>query len=148
MKRRIPIAIGLAAALVAVPAAVFAQSGPPDPPATYWGNATGATAGQGVVAIVVNGNNSTVCGSGGVVNNAGTPVYVVDVAANSQITGCGANGRQVRFYFTPTGGAGGRLATQNGTWSGAGVTNLNLTLGNELQVRAKAGQLASDKVQQ
>ncbi|MGE5597617.1 MAG: hypothetical protein ACM3S1_16455 [Hyphomicrobiales bacterium] len=145
MKRRFFLGLGLVgAALLAVPATVIAQSPPPDPPATYYGTATGATDGQGVVAIVVSGATSTVCGTGEVLTDNGQTVYVVDVAANSQINGCGASGRQVRFYFTPTSTSGGRLSTQSATWSGAGAKNQNLTLGAELVRRGMVPVVASD----
>ncbi|MCK9520280.1 MAG: hypothetical protein M0R74_14835 [Dehalococcoidia bacterium] len=145
MKRRFLLGIGLlGAALVAIPATVIAQSPPPDPPATYYGAATGATAGQGVVAIVVNGSTSTVCGTGEVLLDGGKPVYVVDVVANSQINGCGAAGRTIRFYFTPHGGAGGRLGNETAGWSGAGATKRDLTAGPELQRAGQLPVLASD----
>lgn len=145
MKRRILLGIGvLGTALAALPAAVLAQSAPPDPPATYWGNATGATVGQSVVAIVSSGGTSTVCGVGQVLEDGGKTVYVVDVAAQSQIAGCGATGRQIRFYFAPTGNTAGRLASQAATWTGAGPRNQNLTAGAELQRRGYAPSTASD----
>lgn len=144
MKRRFLLGIGLlGAALVAIPATVIAQA-PPDPPATYYGSAAGATVGQGVVAIVVNGSTSTVCGTGEVLSDNGQPVYVVDVAANSQISGCGAAGRTIRFYFTPQGNAGGRLANETASWSGAGATSRNLTPGPALQRAGQLPILASD----
>ena len=87
---------------------------------------------------------ATVCGSGLVLDDSG-PVYVVDVVSDAQIAGCGANGRSVRFYFTPTGSSGGRLATQTGTWTGAGPKALNLTLGAELERKGIIQLVASDK---
>jgi hypothetical protein len=145
MKRRFLMGIGLVgAALVAIPATVIAQSPPPDPPATYYGTVTGATVGQSVVAIITSGTTSTVCGTGEVLQEGGQTVYVVDVAANSHITGCGVTGRTVRFYFAPTPGAGGRLATQTASWAGIGATNTNLTLGPELTRAGQLMMIASD----
>ncbi len=133
------------AALLAAPAAVFAQGFPPDPPATYYGSAVGGTAGQGVIAIVIDGSTSTVCGAGIVQTDAGAPVYVVDVVSDSQRAGCGRSGRSVRFYFTPSGGQGGRLANESASWTGAGPKIQALTLGAPLTQRRFGVQVASDK---
>jgi len=145
MNRRLKLALSFgAAAALAIPAAVLAQL-PPDPPATFYGTVASGTTGQGVVAIVLSGGTSTVCGTGTVLNSGG-PVYVVDVVSNAQTTGCGVNGRSVRFYFTPTASAGGRLASETATWTGAGPKQQNLTLGAELVVRGRIPLVASDKV--
>ena len=66
MKRRLVGASIAAAAMLAVPGAALAQGVPPGPPATIYGSITGAQAGQGVIAIVINGSSSTVCGAGSV----------------------------------------------------------------------------------
>lgn len=147
MNRRFLAGIGLAgAALLAIPAAVFAQT-PPDPPATYYGPATGATAGQRVIAIVFSGSGSGVaCGNGSVQTFEGNTVYTVDVATNAQTPGCGQSGRTVRFYFPGSGGTPGRFATESASWSGAGARSqpLNVSAGASLAVKRVAPLVASD----
>lgn len=144
MNRRLLASTAVAAAaLLAFPLGAMAQT-PPTPPSTFYGEATGATAGQGVVAIVINGSTSTVCGSGVVTTDNSKSVYVVDVVSQEQRAGCGASGRQVRFYFTPTSSAtGGRLANETGTWA-QGPRNQNLTQGSPLTVVRPAPMVASD----
>ena len=145
MKRRYLGGLALSmAALLAIPATALAQF-PPEPPATFYGTATGASAAQGVVAIVINGSNSTVCGVGAVQNDASGPVYVVDVVSDAQRSGCGKAGRQVRFYFSPVGAASGRLANETGTWTVAGPKLQNLTLGAALTTKRYGILVASDK---
>jgi hypothetical protein len=145
MKRRYLFGLALAGvSLLAVPASVLAQGFPPDPPATYWGKANGGSAGQGVIAIVIDGSNSTVCGAGTVQDVSG-PVYVVDVVSDAQIKGCGKSGRSVRFYFTPQGSTGGRLAGETASWSGAGPKQQDVTLGAALTQRRYGVLVASDK---
>ncbi len=146
MKRRFLLGLGLVGAtLVAIPATVIAQSAPPDPPATYYGTANGATVGQKVLAIVQdNQGNQTVCGEGEVLEDAGKIVYTVDVVAHTQTPGCGAAGRTIRFYLPSGPGVNARFANESATWSGAGGQERNLTL-KELE---RAGQLplvASDR---
>jgi len=122
MKRAILLGLGaLGLAAVLLPAIAMADSGfPPGPPATFYGTTpSGISVGQGVIAIVVNGSSSTVCGAGSVVadtDNGGKPSYAVDVVSASQITGCGVSGSTVMFYFTPFGGHSGQLATDTATW--------------------------------
>lgn len=146
MKRRYLLgAAATALAVLAFPATALAQF-PPDPPATFYGTATGATAAQGVVAIVLNGGVSTVCGTGTVLNDASGIVYVVDVVSDAQRAGCGRSGRTVQFYFTPAGGNSGRLAVETNTWSGAGPKLQNVTLGPQLTVKRIAVHVASDGV--
>ena len=145
MKRRYLFGMALfGASLLALPASVSAQGFPPDPPATFYGPAAGGSSGQGVVAIVLDGGTSRVCGSG-TVQDVNGPVYVVDVVSDSQIKGCGKNGRTVMFYFTPTGSQGGRLATETGSWSSAGPKLQSLTLGPPLTQRRYTVFVASDK---
>jgi hypothetical protein len=72
-------------------------------------------------------------------------VYVVDVITDAQRTGCGANGRQIRFYFTPTSSSAGRLANETANWSGAGAKTQSLTPGAPLTQFRTATMLASDK---
>jgi len=150
MKRAILGGIALvAAAAIAIPTVAMAQGGaPPPPPATYYGKApSGISAGQGVIAIVLDGQSSTVCGAGAALTDpdSGHVVYVVDVAADGQIPGCGKDGRTVMFYFTPTSASSGRLATDVINWSGAGPVNKDLTgLGPQLTRVGIAPQAASD----
>ncbi|MFN0145532.1 MAG: hypothetical protein ACKVT1_03400 [Dehalococcoidia bacterium] len=145
MKRRYLFGMALfGASLLAIPASVSAQGFPPDPPATFYGPAVGATSGQGVIAIVIEGGVSTFCGAGSVQDVNG-PKYVVDVVSDSQTKGCGRNGRTVRFYFTPAGGQGGRLAGETGTWSAAGPKEQSLTLGAPLTERRYTVFVASDR---
>jgi hypothetical protein len=133
MKRAFLAGLGVAGIVaVAFPALAIAQGFPPPPPTTFYGTASGATAGQGVIAIVVDGTNSTACGDGVVLTDSGNTVYVVDVIADAQKAGCGKAGRQVMFYFTPAGGSAGRLATGSFAWSGPGPATQNLTLGPAL----------------
>lgn len=147
MKRRYLLGGAVSAlAVLALPATALAQF-PPDPPATFYGNATGATSSQGVIAIVLNGSVSTVCGTGSVQNDAGGPVYVVDVVSDAQRPGCGKPGRTVQFYFTPFGGTNGRLAVETGTWpASAGPKAQNLTLGAPLTEKRIAVHVAKDGV--
>jgi hypothetical protein len=151
MKRAILLGLGaLGLAAVLLPAIAMADSGfPPGPPATFYGTTpSGISVGQGVIAIVVNGSSSTVCGAGSVVadtDNGGKPSYAVDVVSASQITGCGVSGSTVMFYFTPFGGHSGQLATDTATWTGPGATLKNITtLGPLLQSRASVPNLAKD----
>ena len=150
MKRAILGGIALVAmAAIAIPAVAMAQGGaPPPPPATYYGKTpAGISAGQGVVAIVLDGQSSTVCGAGAALTDSqsGNTVYVVDVAADGQIPGCGKADRTVMFYFTPTSSSSGRLATDVISWSGAGPVNQDLTgLGPQLTRVGIAPQAASD----
>ncbi|MCC7364604.1 MAG: hypothetical protein IT303_09545 [Dehalococcoidia bacterium] len=148
MKRRFLVGMGLAgAALLSIPAAVFAQGAPPDPPATYYGTVTGASVGQQVIAIVFNGGTGTACGYGTIQQESGSSVYVVDVATQSQTPGCGATGRSVRFYIAGTGSTAGRFATESASWSGAGPKqqNINMT-GAQLPTKRFAPFVASDGV--
>ena len=151
MKRAILLGLGaLGLAAVLLPAVAMADSGiPPSPPATFYGTVpTGISVGQGVIAIVVNGTSSTVCGAGSVVadtDNGGKPSYAVDVVSATQIAGCGVNNAVVMFYFTPFGGHSGQLATDTTTWSFPGPTLKNITtLGPLLQSRANVPNLAKD----
>lgn len=145
MKRRLVGAGIAAAAMLAVPGAALAQGVPPGPPATIYGSITGAQAGQGVIAIVINGSSSTVCGAGSVVSDSGSTVFVVDVISDSQRAGCGANGRTIRFYVTPTSPTtGGRLANESATWTGAGPKQQALTLGAALSIVKPIPFVASD----
>ena len=69
MKRAIILGLGaVCVAVAAIPTLVSAQF-PPPPPATFYGEVpAGVVAGQTVIAIVVSGQSSAVCGDGIVVN--------------------------------------------------------------------------------
>lgn len=128
--RRSFIGMGVAALLAAVPIAVFAQGAPPSPPTTYFGSASGASEGQTVIAIIGSGASTRFCGSGDVMDDDEDGiVYVVDVEQESTISGCGASGRQIRLYFTPTASAPGAFATQTLSWQPAGAEEQDVTLG-------------------
>ena len=146
MKRAILTGLSVAGiAAATIPAMALAQGFPPPPPTTYYGTAVGATPGQAVIAIVTDGNTSTVCGDGVVTTDNGAPVYVVDVIADAQRAGCGKAGRQVLFYFTPTGSSSGRLSTSAASWSGPGPAPQSVTLGPALTATKNiAPSLAKD----
>lgn len=145
MKRAILFGLGAFGAIVAaVPTLAVAADFPPPPPTTYYGSAVGAVSGQAVIAIVTEGSTSTVCGDGVVTTDAGASVYVVDVIADAQRTGCGKAGRQVMFYFTPIGGAGGRVSTNAVAWAGPGPSSQALTLGAPVTKRTATPLLAKD----
>lgn len=148
MKRAFLSGLGIAGIVAAAfPAMALAQGFPPPPPTTYYGAASGATSGQGVIAIVIEGTTSTVCGDGVVTTDGGSTVYVVDVIADAQRAGCGKAGRQVMFYFTPVAGSGGRLSASAAAWSGPGPAPQNVTLGPALTVaKAAAPMVAKDGV--
>ncbi|MEP7216688.1 MAG: hypothetical protein ABI782_10585 [Anaerolineaceae bacterium] len=145
MKRAILFGLGAFGAIVAAfPTLAVAADFPPPPPTTYYGTAAGATSGQAVIAIVTEGTTSTVCGDGIVTTDGGVTVYVVDVIADAQRTGCGKTGRQVLFYFTPLAGVGGRVSTNAVSWSGPGPSSQALTLGAPVTKRASTPLLAKD----
>jgi len=144
MKRSFLLGLGLiGATAVAIPATVIAQSAPPEPPATYYGSANGATVGQKVLAIVYNGNTPTVCGEGQVLEHEGATVYTVDVVTNSQVPGCGSPGRTIRFYLPSGPGMNAMFASETATWSGPGGYERNLTL-KELDRAGELPMVASD----
>jgi hypothetical protein len=149
MKRAILLGLGaLGAVSIAVPA--LAQGVPPPPPSTFYGTVpAGVAAGQGVIAIVTNGGTQTACGAGNVMTDtaSSSTVYVVDVVADAQRAGCGKSGSTISFYFTPTAGQSGRLATDSFAWTGAGPAQHNITtLGPSLTNRRVAPHVASDGV--
>ncbi len=149
MKRALMVGMSVAtAAALSLPALVFAQGFPPDPPSTYYGTVTGgAVVGQGVVAIVQSGTSSQTCGTGAVLQEGGDLVYVIDVFQNSQTAGCGQAGRTIKFYFTPVGGNPGRVANETINWSGPGAPKeQNLTLGPALSIKGTVPTIARDGV--
>jgi hypothetical protein len=143
--RKLLFGIGAAALVAAVPIAAFAQGAPPSPPTTYYGTANGATAGQSVIATIGSGASTRFCGSGTVTDEPGDGiVYVIDVEQDSTISGCGASGRQIRLYFTPTASAPGAFATQTLTWQPAGAEEQNVTLGTAFSNRIMAPGLRAN----
>jgi hypothetical protein len=149
MKRSLLFGMSVATtAAVALPAFALAQDFPPPPPSTYYGTVTGgATAGQGVIAIVSDGTSSQTCGDGAVLQDGGNLVYVIDVIQDGQKDGCGAAGRTIRFYFTPSGGAPARLSNETATWSAPGAPNQqNLSLGATLNARGRTPAVARDGI--
>lgn len=149
MKRSMTIGMSVATtAAVALPALAMAQDFPPPPPSTYYGTVTGgATAGQGVIAIVSDGTSSQTCGDGAVLQEGGSLVYVIDVIQDGQKTGCGKSGRTITFYFTPSGGNPGRLSNESASWSDPGAPKQqNLTLGATLNVRGRSPAVAKDGI--
>ena len=129
-------------ALAALPAAYLgigqltdaeAQGFPPEPPSTFWGTFTGASAGDGVVAAIGSGASSRTCGTGAVLTDNSQSVYVIDVITDDQTAGCGDTGRTIRFYLAPRApGGGGKFATPTANWQGAGAHQQNLTAGAAL----------------
>lgn len=134
----VALAAGALLAFTGLPGAHAQQGFPPDTPMVLYGDVNGQV-GQGVHAVVINGGVGTYCGSGAVVNKTGGGVgYVVQVASQTQTPGCGAAGRTIRLYFSPSAyGQQGRFSTQTFSWVGtAGVaTSQNATMGDGLQIR-------------
>lgn len=149
MKRAIILGLGaFGVAAAAIPTLAIAADFPPPPPTTYYGTVpAGISAGQAVVAIVTEGQNAAACGGGTTVQDGSNVVYVIDVVADAQRTGCGKAGRTVQFYFPPTASTGGRMATDTATYpSQAGPVNKNITgVGAPLNRRGVLPQIASDK---
>lgn len=132
MKRAILLGVGaLCAVAVAIPAIAVAADFPPPPPTTFYGTVpAGVASGQGVIAIVSDPGSGSqqACGAGNVLTDSGNTVYVVDVVADAQRLGCGKAGRTVTFYFTPAGGAGGRVSTDApAPWGGPGPVAKNIS---------------------
>lgn len=145
MKRAFLLGVGaITVALAALPALVSAADFPPPPPTTYYGKVpSGISPGDTVIAVVIEGSASQVCGDGVTANDTSGVVYVVDVVADAQIPGCGKAGRTVQFYFV----GAHRLATDSATWSGPGPAPKDLSsLGATLTTRNRAPQLARDGV--
>lgn len=139
-------------ALAAIPAAYFgigkyqdaqAQGFPPDPPSTFYGTISGASPGDGIAAGIGSGGTSASCGTGAVLSDSGSTVYVIDVITDDQVAGCGDTGRTIRFYIAPqNAGGGGAFATQTAAWPGAGAHQQSLTVGAELPHVLYTPQLA------
>jgi hypothetical protein len=140
-------AVVAAAATLAVPFTALAQLPPSPPVALFYGTVTGASVGQGVVAIVVSNNQGITCGASRIIDSSG-PVYAVDVISNSQIPGCGAPGRTVQFYIPPSNSTQpGRMATETATVpSTFQAVQRNLTLGASLTVKRIGVFVANDGI--
>ena len=142
MKRAILLAVGaVTAAAAAIPALVSAQGFPPPPPTTFYGKApAGVSQGDVVIAVVVDGSSSQVCGDGITVADGGGS-YVVDVVADAQVAGCGRTGRTVMFYFVGK----KALSTDTAAWTGPGPALKDLTnLGPSVTARNTLPHVAKD----
>lgn len=148
------IIAGLLLLIVAAPRILsvtqaLAQGVPPDLPLVLYGTANGQSTGAGVVAIVDNNGIGTTCGSGLVKNEGGQKVYVIQVAADSQVAGCGKAGRTISLYVSAGGnfnGQGGAIATQVINWSSGQTSENNLTFGTPLTVRGFVTLATSDGI--
>jgi hypothetical protein len=146
--RKLIAACGAAMLAVASLATIAIAQAPPDPPAVYYGSATGATAGQSVASLVSTGGTRTTCG-GGVVMNEGGPVYTAQVLAASQQAGCGQSGRTVQFYLSAVGDVGGRLSVETDPWPGAATAKQkNLTFAAPFEHLRRIPMVAKDGIQQ
>lgn len=136
------------AALLAWPlTAAFAQLPPSPPVALFYGTVAGASVGQGVTAIVINGAKSTTCGASKVIDSSG-PVYALDLLSDSQVPGCGVSGRTVQFYIAPTNPTEpGHMANESSTVPASfGAVERDLTLGAELTVKRVSVFVANDGI--
>lgn len=127
-----------------------AQGLPPDTPKVFYGSITGAAVNSGVIAAVVGPDGrGTTCGAGVVLSSGGSTVYAVQVIADSQRAGCGAPGRTILFYLTPSSpGAGGKMANETATWPTGDTQQRSLTASSTLiPPRAWIPVLARDGVQ-
>jgi hypothetical protein len=142
------IALGIAAALVAIPALSFAQQTPPSPPAgIVHGKVNGANPGQAVIAFIISGNTATHCGTGEVLeSDSDGIVYVVDLERDARISGCAAPGRQARIYFAPSGGGTGAFASQSVTIASGefNTYELDVSLAASLGNRSIVPQLSAN----
>jgi hypothetical protein len=141
-------AIIAGAALLGIPLTAALAQLPPSPPvALFYGSVAGASVGQGVTAIVINGAKSTTCGASKVIDSSG-PVYALDLLADSQIPGCGLSGRTVQFYIAPTNPTQpGRMANENATVpSSFGAVERDLTLGASLELKRVSVMVANDGI--
>ena len=124
-----------------------AQSAPPDIPLVVYGTATGANDGASVVAII----GGQTCGHGVVLTENSQRVYAVQVAADSQVAGCGASGRVVSFYVSGSGknynSTGGSIASQTVTWGSSQTSEANLTFGSAFAIRGFVTEVAKDGLQ-
>ncbi|MCA9829735.1 MAG: hypothetical protein R3B97_10435 [Dehalococcoidia bacterium] len=145
-KRLLAGALVAGTALLALPVSVMAQLPPSPPSALFYGSVQGASTGQGVVAIVINGNRSTTCGVSKVVDSGG-PVFALDLLADGQVPGCGSSGRTVQFYITPSSSGPGRMATESATVpSSFQAVARNLTPGAPLTIKRIGVQVANDGI--
>ncbi|MBI2761396.1 MAG: hypothetical protein HYX51_08230 [Chloroflexi bacterium] len=117
------LAVGLSTTVSAqtpAPTATPAQGGP-TPPNRFYGTATlnGQPAPNNATVVALVGTMN--CGTGTVVAAGATSTYVVDVASDFTIRGCGRDGVQVAFTIS------GARATQTGNFGTGQFTSLNLT---------------------
>jgi len=121
---------------------VSAQSAPPGLPTLYYGEVSNGVAGAEVSAYVLDGSTLTKCGTGATVLDGGKIVYAVDVAADSQISGCGKVGRQVKLTFKNPGQVLARPATQSTPWVAIGTgykgVRFDVTLGDPPPIARRA----------
>jgi hypothetical protein len=147
--KRIALAGAVAAgvALLSVPLSALAQLPPSPPAALFYGTVANTSVGQGVVAIVINGNKSTTCGASKVIDSGG-PVFALDVLSDAHIPGCAAPGRTVRFYIPPANSTQpGRMAAESATIPNSfSAVQRNLTLGDSLTVKRIGVQVATDGI--
>ncbi|MBX0329343.1 VCBS repeat-containing protein [Oscillochloris sp. ZM17-4] len=113
------------------PSGALALAGPQLPPATYYGAVTGGAgltpaAGQQVLALV----GETVCGRGQTRSVGGQIVYSLAVeSAGPTTTGCGGEGRAVRFLV-----GGQMMAPGVSSWDSTQVQAVNLRPGWPWQI--------------
>lgn len=101
----------------------FEAEAQPSPPATFSGSATvdgKAPADGTTVRAFIEGHDCTQPGAAGMVRQGTSALYRIEVLADSQMPGCGSEGRLVTFAV------GGQPASENGTWRSVPQT-LNLT---------------------
>jgi hypothetical protein len=95
----------------------------PTPPATFSGSASidGKPAPSGTaIRAFIGGHDCTQPGAAGTVLQGGVALYRIEVLAESQLAGCGSEGRVVTFSIA------GLSANQTATWIAA-VQTLDLT---------------------
>lgn len=123
-----------------------AQGAPPSIGMVIYGNApAGSVDGQLVTAVVVGATKNTTCGTGQVINDGGLK-FVVRVRPASAATGCGAPGTSVRLVFGATPTSGPRATTTSVAWSIGPKEFTNVNLGNQMTVRGRIPNVASDGV--
>jgi LPXTG-motif cell wall-anchored protein len=123
------LAAGLTSTVSAQPPAPTATAtatatpaqGGPTPPNRFYGTATlnGQPAPNNATVVALVGTVN--CGTGTVVAAGATSSYVVDVASDFTIRGCGRDGGQIAFTIN------GARATQTGNFGTGQFTQLNLT---------------------
>lgn len=122
------LAVALPAASLAATALFSTVHAQFDPPSTVFGSVadSGGVVPAGVTVEAYIGD--TLCGTKGRTEFTGdgaarVTVYVVDVVSESQIAGCGVEGREIRVKI------GERFATQTAKWN-PGPVQLDVTFGS------------------